>query len=114
MFLDPYLYLVLSSQPVAQPISNVAIHAFIGLAHRTKPKIVSPSLYHQVEFSNQFFGVSPASVSLGLLADALTEFEYTFLRGFGPNIGLACFDPITPPQRIPQEVERFFGYMPDS
>jgi len=42
--LDPPLYLVLSFQPLAQPTSNVAIHAFIGFAHRTKPKIIGPSL----------------------------------------------------------------------
>ena len=48
LILDPPLYLVLSSQPLAQPASNVAIHAFIGFAHRAKPKIVGPSLQHQV------------------------------------------------------------------
>src|SRR4029077_7085444 len=44
LIIAPSLYLVLSSQPLAQPVSNVAIHAFIGFAHRTEPKIVGPPL----------------------------------------------------------------------
>src|SRR5262249_27553512 len=44
MILDPSSYLVFSSQPLAQPMSNVAIHALIGFAYRTKPKIIGPSL----------------------------------------------------------------------
>jgi tetratricopeptide (TPR) repeat protein len=50
LFLDPCPYLVLSSQPLAQPISNVAIHALIGFAHRTEPKILARSLRKYGDF----------------------------------------------------------------
>jgi hypothetical protein len=51
---------------------------------------------------------------LGLLADALTESENAFLRGFSPDIGLTCFDPIASSQRVSQEIKRFFRHVADA
>ena len=73
-------YLVLGTQPLAQPSTSVSLYNLVGSADRTKTELVSPSNHHTIEGLYHCFLVQKGLVPSGRLADRLADALYPFLR----------------------------------
>ena len=57
------VYLVLTTQPPAKPLTHVCINGSIGFTDRTQVKVVRPTTQLEVEFSDLLMGILPQPAS---------------------------------------------------
>ena len=73
-------YLVLGTQPLAQPSTSMSFDRSIGFADGSKTEIVSPPNHHTIECLYHCFLGQKGLVPSGLLADRLTDALHPSLR----------------------------------
>src|SRR5215469_5916912 len=72
-------YLVLGTQPLAQPSTSMSFNSSVGFADGSKTEIVSPPNHHTIECLYHCFLVQEGLVSSGFLADRLADALHSFL-----------------------------------
>src|SRR5205807_9867655 len=70
------LYLVLATQPSAEPSLRVSFHRVKGLPERPERKVVSPAHQHSIELGDTLGNVQGEPTPGGQLADRVTEPRY--------------------------------------
>jgi hypothetical protein len=76
-------YLVLGTQPLAQPSTSMSLYNLVGSADRAKTEIVSPSNHHTIECLYHCFLVQKGLVSSKLLPRTVTD--RSLQRPFQPS-----------------------------
>ena len=96
------------TQPLAEPMADVAVHGSIGLAHRAQAEVVRPT-HAACRFSRADHRPRrPASSHRRPVNSLISPAELLDLlrRRSRPDVGPARLRRVAPPDRVTQEVER--------
>src|SRR5262249_23985129 len=86
----------------------------VGCIDWSKTEVVSPPNHHTIECLDHCVLGQKGLVPSGLLAHRFAHALYPFLRRCRAQIDDATSSHrVTPPERVPQEVELLFRQMPD-
>ena len=114
----PRLHLVLSTEPLSQPLCRVRINrrcvGRTGRTDRTEAVIVRPAGQHPVEATDLIPRVHPSVLSGGLRADLAADALNALRAGPGADRGAGSRLADVASDAIPKDRERFLPTIPDS
>ncbi len=103
----PRLHLVLSTEPLSQPLCRVRINRRIGRTDLTEAVIVRPAGKHPVEATDLIPRVHPSVLSGGFRADLAADALNALRAGPGADSGAGSLLAEVASDAIPKERERF-------
>ena len=104
---SPPWYLMLSTQPLAEPLTCVIVHDAVGSVDGSIREVIGPTCDHTIQVAHHFLRFHQAPTGVGLIADRLAEPYDLLLRWTRSNVGLPRTWRVTLPERVAQEVKRF-------
>ena len=102
----PSRHLVLPTQPLAEPVSSVAVHCPISPADRPQGEVVAPPVQDAVEPTYYFLVVQQFPSTTRHLADLFTDAQDFLLRRSGTEIRSARSRRVVAAEGLAQEVKR--------
>src|SRR5262249_46019772 len=102
------LYLVLGTQPLAQPTTHVLIDRSMGLADRPQAEVVRPPPQQAVESGHLLCDGQQGRMPPGAVMDRVAQPTDLLGRRTGAQVGLARLLRVAPADGVPQKVERLF------